>query len=139
MEERKAVNEQVMKRTFDALAAIGAVKREPYPSPQASPAQEEPFSTYCFDFDTRRSDPYWCRLMAAWRQIADHKYLPGAMQWAEKHHPNLHRRITRELPGEWERLWDANASLDVFQAALDRWVAAHEELIGLFPVTRGTE
>ncbi len=133
------MSQEVVKKALNALAAIGAVKREPYPPPQASPAQEEPFPTYCFDFDTRHTDPYWCRLMAAWRQIADQEYLPGAMQWAEKHHPDLYYRVTNELPAEWERLWDANASLDDFQAAVDRWVAAHEELIGLFPVPRGTE
>ncbi len=133
------MSQEVVKKALNALAAIGAVKREPYPPPQASPAQEEPFPTYCFDFDTRHTDPYWCRLMAAWRQIADHEYLPAAMQWAEKHHPDRYHRVTSELPTEWEHLWDANAPLDEFQAALDRWVAAHEELIGLFPVSRGTE
>ncbi len=133
------MSEDVVKRALDALAAIGAVKREPYPPPQASPAQEEPFPTYCFDFDTRRTDPYWCRLMAAWKQIAAHQYLPGAMRWAEKHDPDRYHRATSELPAAWGCLWDEAAPLDDFQAALDRWVAAHEELISLFPVTRGTE
>ena len=127
-----------MKRTFDALAAIGAVKREPSP-PSAGPVEEEPFSTYCFDFETRHSDAYWRKAMRAWRQIAAHEHLPGAMQWAQKHHPDLHRRATRELSGAWEQLWDAAAPLDDFQAALDAWVGAHEELIGLFSITRGTK
>ena len=133
------MRQEVVKKALNALAAIEAVKREPYPPPQASPAQEEPFPTYCFDFDTRHSYPYWSKVMAARRQIASHECLPGAMQWAEKHHPDRYHRVTSELPAEWERLWDANASLDDFQAAVDRWVAAHEELIGLFPVSRGTE
>ena len=138
MEERKAVNEQVMKRTFDALGAIGAVKREPSP-PSAGPVQDETFPTYAWDFGDRDGDPYWVRVMAAWRQIAAHKHLPGAMAWTARFHPDLYRKVTSELPGEWEELWDANAPLDDFQAALDRWVAAHEGLIGLFPVSRGTE
>lgn len=133
------MSQEVVKKALNALAAIGAVKREPSPPPQASPAQEEPFPTYCFDFDTRHTDPYWCRLMAAWRQVADHEYLPGAMQWAEKHHPDRYHRVTSELSAEWERLWDGTAPLDEFQAALDRWVADHEELIGLFPISRGKE
>ena len=138
MEERKAVNEQVMKRTFDALAAIGAVKRDPSP-PSTGPVQDETFPTYAWDFGDRDGDPYWVRVMAAWRQIAAHEYLPGAMQWAEKQHPDRYHRVTSELPAEWELLWDGAAPLDEFQAALDRWVAAHKDLIGLCPVSRGTE
>ena len=61
------------------------------------------------------------------------------MAWAQKHHPDLYYRATRELSSEWERLWNLAAPLDEFQKALDRWVAAHEELIGLFPVTQGTK
>ncbi len=133
------MSQEVVKKALNALAAIGAVKREPYPPPQASPAQEEPFPTYCFDFDTRHTDPYWCRLMAAWRQIADHEYLPGAMQWAAKHHADRYHDVTNELPAEWERLWDEGAPLIEFQAALDNWVRAHEELIGRYPVTQGTK
>ena len=129
-----------MRRALDALAAIGAVKREPSPpSTSAGPVQDEPFPTYAWDFGSRHSDPYWSKVMAARRQIASHECLPGAMQWAEKHHPDRYHRVTSELPAEWERLWDANASLDDFQAAVDRWVAAHEELIGLFPVSRCQE
>ncbi len=94
---------------------------------------------YVFDYENRHADPYWQAAMDARRQIADHEYLPGAMQWAEKHHPDRYHRVTSELPAEWERLWDEAAPLDDFQAALDRWVAAHEELIGLFPVSRGIE
>ena len=133
------MRQEVVKKALNALAAIEAVKREPYPPPQASPAQEEPFPTYCFDFDTRHSDPYWCRLMAAWRQIADHEYLPGAMKWAEKHRPDRYHRVTNELPAQWEGLWDAHAPLERFQVILDEWVVAHKELIDLFPVSRGTE
>ncbi len=129
-----------MKRALDALAAIGAVKREPSPpSTSAGPMQDEPFPTYAWDFGGRDSDPYWCRLMAAWKQIAAHQYLPGAMRWAEKHDPDRYHRATSELSAEWERLWDGAAPLDEFQAALDRWEAAHEELIGLFLVSRGKE
>ncbi len=55
-------------------------------------------------------------------------------------HPlDRYHRVTSELPAAWGCLWDEAAPLDDFQAALDRWVAAHEELISLFPVTRGTE
>ncbi len=134
------MNEQVMKRTFDALAAIGAVKREPSPpSTSAGPAQDEPFSTYAWSYEASHTDPYWVRVMAAWEKIASHENLPGAMQWAEKHHPDRYHHVTNELPAEWEQLWDEGAPLIEFQAALDRWVRAHEELIGLFPVTRGTE
>ncbi len=134
------MNEQVMKRTFDALAAIGAVKREPSPpSTSAGPVQDEPFPTYAWDFGSRHSAPYWSKVMAARRQIASHEYLPGAMQWVEKHHPDRYHQVTSELPAEWELLWDGAAPLDEFQAALDRLVATHKELIGLFPVSRGTE
>ncbi len=134
------MSDDTLRRGFEALDAIGALRRDPpAPSASAGPVQEEPFSTYSFDFDTRHTDSYWCQVMAAWNQIAAHAYLPGAMRWAEKYHPDRYHRVTSELPAEWERLWDANAPLDEFQVALDRWVAAHEELIGLFPVSRGTE
>jgi hypothetical protein len=77
--------------------------------------------------------------MAAWKQIAAHECLPGAMRWSEKHHPERYHRVTSELPAAWEELWDAHAPLERFQVVLDEWVVAHEELIELFPVTRGTE
>ncbi len=136
--------DDALRRGFKALEAIGCLRREPSappPSapPQAKPAEEEAVPTYSFNFESRHSDGYWIRAMAAWRQIAAHEHLPGAMQWAQKHHPDLHRRVTSELPGAWEQLWDAAAPLDDFQAALDAWVGAHEELIGLFPITRGTK
>ena len=134
------MSQEGVKKALNALAAIGAVKREPSPpSTSAGPVQDEPSPTYAWDFGSRHSDPYWSKVMAAWRQIASHDYLPGAMRSAEKHHPDRYHRVTSELPAEWERLWDGAAPLDEFQAALDRWVAAHEELIGLFPVSRGTE
>lgn len=133
------MSNDTLRRGFDALAAIGALRQEPSPPPQASPAHEESFSTYCFDFDTRHGDVYWVRVMAAWRQIAALEYLSGGMAWGARFHPDLYRRATRELSGVWERLWDAAAPLDDFQAALDAWVGAHEELIGLFPITRGTK
>ena len=135
------MNEQVMKRTFDALAAIGALKEGAGASLERHPAAQvdDSFPTYAWDFDTRHREAHWRKAMAALRQISAHKYIPGARQWAAKHHPDRYHRVTSELPAEWERLWDEGAPLDEFQAALDRWVAAHEELIGLFPVSRGTE
>ena len=133
------MSQEVVKKALNALAAIGAVKQQSSAPPQAKPAEEEAVPTYSFDFDARHSDPYWRKAMDAWRQIAALEYLPGGMQWAQKHHPDLHRRATRELSDEWGRLWDAGAPLDEFQVALDRWVQAHEELIGLFPITRGTK
>ncbi len=123
------MSEDVVKRALDALAAIGAVRREPYPTnSSAGPTQNETFPTYAWDFGDRHTDLYWVRVMAAWRQIASHAYLPGAMAWAARFHPDLYRRVISELPAEWERLWDEGAPLDEFQAALDRWVAAHEEM-----------
>ena len=133
------MSDDTLRRGFEALAAIGALRRQPSAPPQAKPVQEEAVSAYCFDFDTRHTDPYWRKAMAAWKQIAALEHLPGGMAWAQKHHPALYRRATRELSGTWERLWDEAAPLDEFQAALDRWVQAHEELIGLFPVSRGPE
>ena len=134
------MRQEVVKKALNALAAIGAVKREPSPpSTSAGPVQDEPFPTYAWDFGSRHTDPYWSKVLAAWRQIASHDYLPGAMQWAQKHHPDRYHYLTTELPAAWERLWDAAAPLDDFQAALDAWVGAHEELIGLFPITQGTK
>ncbi len=135
------MSDDVLKRALDALAAIGALKEGDGASleRQAEVQVDDSFPTYAWDFDTRHTDPYWCKVMAAWRQIASHEYLPGAMQWAAKHHPNRYHHVTSELPAEWDRLWDEGAPLDEFQAALDRWVAAHEELLGLFPVSRGQE
>lgn len=131
--------DDTLRRGFEALDAIGCLRRESLAPPQAKPAQEEPVSAYCFDFESRHSDPFWCKAMAAWKQIASHEYLPGAMQWAQKHHADLYHRLISELPAAWESLWDEGAPLDDFQAALDAWVGAHEELIGLFPITRGTK
>ena len=134
------MSQEVVKKALNALAAIGAVKREPSPpSTSAGPVQDEPFPTYAWDFEARHSDAHWRKAMRAWRQIAAHKHIPGAMQWAAKHHPDRYHHVTSELSAEWERMWDEGAPLDEFQAALDRWVQAHEELIGLFPVSRGTE
>ncbi len=134
------MSEDVVKRALDALAAIGAVRREPYPTNSSTgPTQNETFPTYAWDFGDRHTDHYWVWVMAAWRKIASHEHLPGAMQWAQKHHPDLYHRLISELPAAWESLWDANAPLDDFQAALDAWVAAHAELIGLSPVTRGAK
>ena len=120
------MSQEVVKKALNALAAIG-------------PGQDEPFPTYAWDFGSRHSNPYWSKVMAAWRQIASHKYLPGAMQWTAKHHPDRYHHVTTELPAEWERLWDEGAPLIEFQAALDNWVQAHEDLIGRYPVTRGTK
>ncbi len=131
--------DDALRRGFKALEAIGCLRREPSAPPQAKPAQEEAVPTYCFNFGTRHGDLYWQAAMTAWKQIAALKYLPGGMAWARKHHSDLHRRATRELSAVWVRLWDEAAPLDDFQEALDHRVAAHAELIALFPVTRGTE
>lgn len=120
------MSQEVVKKALEALARINALRRGLLPA-------------YSFDFKARHRDAHWHKAMRARRQIASHKYIPGAMQWAQKHHPKLYQRVTSELPAEWERLWDEGAPLDDFQAALDRWVSAHEELIGLFPISRGTE
>ncbi len=133
------MSQEVVRKALNALAAIGAVKRQPSAPPQAKLAQEEAVPTYCFNFDTRHSDLYWQAAMTAWRQIAALKHLPGGMAWGARFHPDLYRRATRELSAEWERLWDEAAPLDDFQAALDEWVVAHKELIDLYPVSRGTE
>ena len=120
------MRDDTLKRGLEALAAIGALRRDP-PRP------------YSFDFETRHTDAHWRKVMVAWRQIASHEYLPGAMQWAAKHHADRYHDVTSELPAEWERLWDEDAPLIEFQAALDNWVRAHEELIGRYPVTQGTK
>jgi hypothetical protein len=75
------MSEEVVKKALNALAAIGVLKQRPCPPPQASPAQEETFPIYSWDFRGRDKEPYWRKVMAAWRQIAAHEYLPGAMQW----------------------------------------------------------
>lgn len=131
------MSEATERRALEGLKAIGALKEGAGASleRQAAAQVDDSFPTYAWDSYTRHSDPYWVRVMAAWRQIAAHKHLPGTMAWTARFHPDLYRRVTSELPGEWEELWDANAPLDVFQAALNRWVAAHAELIALFPVS----
>ena len=118
------MSQEVVRKALEALARINAVNRDPPPP-------------YSFDFDTRHTDPYWRKVMVAWQHITVHKYLPGAMQSAAKHHPDRYHHVTNELPAEWVKLWDEGAPLDAFQAALDRWVYAHEELIRLFPVSKG--
>lgn len=135
------MSEATGRRALEGLKAIGALKKGDGASleRQAAAQVDDSFPTYAWNSDTRHTDPYWVRLMAAWRQIAAHEYLPGAMAWTARFHPDLYRRDTSELPAEWERLWDEGAPLDDFQAALDRWVAAHEELIGLFLVSQATE
>ena len=66
------MSDDTLRRGFKALDAIGCLRRDP-PPPSASPAHEESFTTYAWDSGDRRTDCYWIRAMAAWRQIASHK------------------------------------------------------------------
>lgn len=122
------MSDDTLKRAFEALDAIGALRHGP-PRCRA----------YDFDYYIRSADIHWKKAMRAWWGIASYLDLLGAMSWAEENLPEYYHHVTTELPAEWERLWDEGAPLDEFQAALDRWVQAHEELIGLFPVTRGAK
>jgi hypothetical protein len=51
------------------------------------------------------------------------------MRWLGQVEPARHRWLRVVLPGHQDYLWDSGASLDVFQQALDTWVAAHEKAV----------
>ncbi len=79
-----------------------------------------------------RDGSYSQRAQEALKRICEAEYLPGTMRWLERAVPNLHRRVTQELPEEISRLWDKGAPLDRFQAVLDSWVTAHQTACSLY-------
>lgn len=89
-----------------------------------------------WNYETRWSDPYWQAAMDAWRRIAGHACLPGAVRWLEKHQPALYRELMEELPGEIDRLWDSGVPIPRFQAVLNCWVEAHQKAVDLYSVRR---
>ena len=89
-----------------------------------------------FNCEARHRDPYWQAAMRAWRQIASQVSISGATRWAKRNRPDLYHKVTRELPAQWEHLWDSGAPIDQFQAALNCWVEGHKQLQELYVSTR---
>lgn len=91
---------------------------------------------YEWSYELRESDPYWQAAIVAWRRIAEHACLPGAMRWVEKFNTALYRELMEELPGEIDRLWDSGVPIPRFQAVLNCWVEAHQKAVDLYSVRR---
>ncbi len=121
----------IAQRALEALDRAGCVK----PLVRAADSLRAPAS-YVWVYEARDSDPYWVAAMAAWRRIAAHPYLPGAVRWVEKHQPALYRELMEELPGEIDRLWDSGVPIPRFQAVLNCWVEAHQKAVDLYSVRR---
>ena len=74
-------------------------------------------------------DPYWQRADRALKRICARPYFPGAIQWLKRSNPSLHRMLTRDLPKQIDKLWDAQAPLDHFEAVLAFWVDTHGDAV----------
>jgi hypothetical protein len=73
-----------------------------------------------------RREEYHRRATEALRSIGAITDLADALRWLERTEPARHRRLLDVLPGHLDYLWESGARLDVFQAALDDWVRAHQ-------------
>jgi hypothetical protein len=54
-------------------------------------------------------------------------YPAGMILWLEQAAPGLYAELTSGIPNEIDQIWNEHESLDEFEAALDRLVAAHRE------------
>ena len=76
-----------------------------------------------------RREEYHRRATEAVRRIGRLQGLGEVMRWLEQAEPARHRRLLNALPAHLDMLWASGASLNVFQEALDTWVAAHEKAV----------
>ncbi len=81
------------------------------------------------DEPSSRGDVYGQLADKALKRICARPYLPGAIAWLKRVNLPLHRMLTRDLPRQIDKLWDAQDSLDHFQAVLDFWVDTHQDAI----------
>jgi len=116
-----------LKRALEGLAAIGALSPGPAadgkPRLAVDPAQPA------------RRQEYHRRADEALRQLGALHGLGEALRWLERAEPARHGWVLNALPGHLDMLWEAGASLNVFQDALDAWVAAHRQAVRDCPKT----
>jgi hypothetical protein len=55
--------------------------------------------------------------------------LRDTLAWLEQAQPARWRWLLHALPDHLDMLWESGARLDVFQEALDRWVAGHQQAV----------
>ena len=77
-------------------------------------------------------DAYGLAAEKALKRICARPYLPGAIAWLKRSNSSLHRMLTLDLPQQIDKLWDAQAPLEEFQAALDECVEVHAHVIELY-------
>jgi len=77
-------------------------------------------------------EPYAERVRSTLKALCPPDYPAGMVEWLERARPDLYEDLTSRIPAKIDRLWDAHAPLDEFQAALDRMAAAHREACQLY-------
>lgn len=124
---------EIAQKALEALEKSGCA-RPTVSASDAGPAAK----SYTFSYEGRHADPYWQAAMVAWRRIAEHACLPGAMRWVESRDPALHHELIEELPRQIDRLWDTEAPLPRFQSVLNQWVQTHQKAVDLYLAARRT-
>src|SRR5437899_518719 len=70
----------------------------------------------------------------ALRRVCQHDYLPGAIEYARRHSPDLYHRVVVELPARVHVSWEARMPPEEFRRLLDEWVEAFRLLCSAYPV-----